>query len=431
MKKIFKKSVDRIGFAMYNYTYKIDKNTKLRKESIPMSKEKVILAYSGGLDTSVAITWLMKDYDVVAVCMDVGEGKDLDFIHDKALKVGAVESYVLDVKDEFAEEYVLPALQAHAYYEQKYPLVSALSRPVISKKLVEIAHKTGATTIAHGCTGKGNDQVRFEVAIAALDPNLKVIAPVREWKWSREEEIEYAKANGVPVPADLDNPYSVDQNLWGRANECGVLENPWNQAPEDAFGITTSPEEAPDTPEFVDIEFKEGKPVALNGEELKLADLIQKLNTIAGKHGVGRIDHVENRLVGIKSREIYECPGAITLLTAHKEIEDITLVREVSHFKPILENELSNLIYNALWFSPATEAIIAYIKETQKVVNGTARVKLYKGHAQVVARKSPNSLYDENLATYTSADSFDQDAAVGFIKLWGLPTQVNSQVNNK
>lgn len=396
-----------------------------------MSKEKVILAYSGGLDTSVAITWLMKDYDVVAVCMYVGEGKDLDFIHDKALKVGAVESYVLDVKDEFAEEYVLPALQAHAYYEQKYPLVSALSRPVISKKLVEIAHKTGATTIAHGCTGKGNDQVRFEVAIAALDPELKVIAPVREWKWSREEEIEYAKANGVPVPADLDNPYSVDQNLWGRANECGVLENPWNQAPEDAFGITNSPEEAPDTPEFIDIEFKEGKPVALNGKEMKLADLIQEVNAIAGKHGVGRIDHVENRLVGIKSREIYECPGAITLLTAHKEIEDITLVREVSHFKPILENELSNLIYNALWFSPATKAIIAYIKETQKVVNGTAKVKLYKGSAKVVARKSPNSLYDENLATYTSADSFDQDAAVGFIKLWGLPTQVNSQVNNK
>ncbi|EFW88406.1 argininosuccinate synthase [Streptococcus equinus] len=396
-----------------------------------MSKEKVILAYSGGLDTSVAITWLMKDYDVVAVCVDVGEGKDLDFIHDKALKVGAVESYVLDVKDEFAEEYVLPALQAHAYYEQKYPLVSALSRPVISKKLVEIAHKTGATTIAHGCTGKGNDQVRFEVAIAALDPELKVIAPVREWKWSREEEIEYAKANGVPVPADLDNPYSVDQNLWGRANECGVLENPWNQAPEDAFGITTSPEEAPNTPEFIDIEFKEGKPVALNGKEMKLAVLIQEVNAIAGKHGIGRIDHVENRLVGIKSREIYECPGAITLLTAHKEIEDITLVREVSHFKPILENELSNLIYNALWFSPATKAIIAYIKETQKVVNGTAKVKLYKGSAKVVARKSPNSLYDENLATYTSADSFDQDAAVGFIKLWGLPTQVNSQVNNK
>ncbi|HET1116327.1 TPA: argininosuccinate synthase [Streptococcus pneumoniae] len=393
-----------------------------------MSKEKVILAYSGGLDTSVAITWLKKDYDVVAVCMDVGEGKDLDFIHDKALKVGAVESYVIDVKDEFATDYVLVAHQSHAYYEQKYPLVSALSRPLISKKLVEIAHQIGATTIAHGCTGKGNDQVRFEVSIAALDLSLKVIAPVREWKWSREEEIYYAKENGVPVPADLDNPYSVDQNLWGRANECGILENPWNQAPEEAFGITSSPEAAPDMPEYIDIEFSEGVPVSLNGEVLKLADLIQKLNEIAGKHGVGRIDHVENRLVGIKSREIYECPGAVTLLTAHKEIEDLTLVREVAHFKPIIENELSNLIYNALWFSPATQALIAYIKETQKVVNGTAKVKLYKGSAQVVARKSPNSLYDENLATYTSADTFDQDAAVGFIKLWGLPTKVHSEV---
>ena len=395
-----------------------------------MTKEKLILAYSGGLDTSVAIAWLKKDYDVIAVCLDVGEGKDLEFIHDKALSIGAVESHVLDVKDEFAEEYVLPALQAHAYYEQKYPLVSALSRPLISKKLVEMAHKTGATAIAHGCTGKGNDQVRFEVAISALDPALKVVAPVREWKWAREEEIKFAIEHGVPVPANLDSPYSVDQNLWGRANECGVLENPWNEAPEDAFGITVAVEDAPDTPEYVDIEFKEGKPVAINGQEMKLADLIQKLNVMAGAHGVGRIDHVENRLVGIKSREIYECPGAVTLLAAHKEIEDLTLVREVSHFKPILENELSNLIYNALWFSPATKAIMAYIKETQKVVNGTAKVKLYKGSARVVARKSPNSLYDENLATYTAADSFDQDAAIGFIKLWGLPTQVNAQVNH-
>lgn len=395
-----------------------------------MTKEKLILAYSGGLDTSVAIAWLKKDYDVIAVCLDVGEGKDLEFIHDKALSIGAVESHVLDVKDEFAEEYVLPALQAHAYYEQKYPLVSALSRPLISKKLVEMAHKTGATAIAHGCTGKGNDQVRFEVAISALDPSLKVVAPVREWKWAREEEIKFAIEHGVPVPANLDSPYSVDQNLWGRANECGVLENPWNEAPEDAFGITVAVEDAPDTPEYVDIEFKEGKPVAINGQEMKLAALIQKLNVMAGAHGVGRIDHVENRLVGIKSREIYECPGAVTLLAAHKEIEDLTLVREVSHFKPILENELSNLIYNALWFSPATKAIMAYIKETQKVVNGTAKVKLYKGSARVVARKSPNSLYDENLATYTAADSFDQDAAIGFIKLWGLPTQVNAQVNH-
>lgn len=394
-----------------------------------MSKEKLILAYSGGLDTSVAIAWLKEKYDVVAVCMDVGEGKDLDFIHDKALMVGAVESFVIDVKDQFAEEFVLPALQAHTFYEQKYPLISALSRPLISQKLVEIAHQTNASLIAHGCTGKGNDQVRFEVAIAALDPDIKVIAPVREWKWSREEEINFAKENGVPVPADLDSPYSIDQNLWGRANECGVLENPWNQAPEEAFGITTSPEKAPNEPEFVDITFKAGKPIAINGQDMPLANLILELNKIAGAHGVGRIDHVENRLVGIKSREIYECPGAITLLTAHKEIEDITLVRELSHFKPILENEISNLIYNGLWFNPATDAIKAYIKQTQKNVNGIAKVKLYKGSAQVVARQSSNSLYDENLATYTAADSFDQDAAIGFIKLWGLPTQVNAQVN--
>ena len=393
-----------------------------------MVKEKVILAYSGGLDTSVAITWLNKDYDVIAVCMDVGEGNDLDFIHDKALKVGAIESHVIDVKDEFAEDYVLVALQGHTFYEQKYPLVSALSRPLISKKLVEIAHKTGATTIAHGCTGKGNDQVRFEVAIASLDPKLKVIAPVREWKWSREEEINYAKANGVPIPADLDSPYSVDQNLWGRANECGVLENPWNEAPEDAYDLTVAPEAAPDSPAYVNIDFEAGVPVALDGKKMKLADLILELNDLAGQHGVGRIDHVENRLVGIKSREIYECPGAVTLLAAHKEIEDLTLVRELAHFKPIIDNELSNLIYNGLWFNPATEALIAYLKSTQQVVNGTAKVKLYKGSVTVVARKSDNSLYDENLATYTSADTFDQDAAIGFIKLWGLPSKVHAEV---
>ena len=393
-----------------------------------MVKEKVILAYSGGLDTSVAITWLNKDYDVIAVCMDVGEGNDLDFIHDKALKVGAIESHVIDVKDEFAEDYVLVALQGHTFYEQKYPLVSALSRPLISKKLVEIAHKTGATTIAHGCTGKGNDQVRFEVAIASLDPSLKVIAPVREWKWSREEEINYAKANGVPIPADLDSPYSVDQNLWGRANECGVLENPWNEAPEDAYDLTVAPEAAPDSPVYVNIDFEAGVPVALDGKKMKLADLSLELNGLAGQHGVGRIDHVENRLVGIKSREIYECPGAVTLLAAHKEIEDLTLVRELAHFKPIIENELSNLIYNGIWFNPATEALIAYLKSTQQVVNGAAKVKLYKGSVTVVARKSDNSLYDESLATYTSADTFDQDAAIGFIKLWGLPSKVHAEV---
>ena len=397
-----------------------------------MSKEKVILAYSGGLDTSVAITWLKKDYDVIAVCMDVGEGKDLEFIHDKALTVGAVESYVLDVKDEFVEDYVLPALQAHAYYEQKYPLVSALSRPIIAKKLVEIAHKTGATTIAHGCTGKGNDQVRFEVAIAALDPSLKVVAPVREWKWSREEEIEYAKANGVPVPADLDNPYSVDQNLWGRANECGVLENPWNQAPEEAFGITNSPESAPDEAEYVDVTFKEGKPVALNGKEMKLADLIQEMNVIAGKHGVGRIDHVENRLVGMKSRGVYETPGGTILYKAHELLEMITLDRDTSHYKKLVAEKYGELVYNGKWFSPLREALAAFVDNTQQTVTGDVKLKLYKGNVINAGVTSPYTLYDENVASFgDDGGAYDQTDATGFINLFGLPTKVKALLDAK
>ena len=396
--------------------------------------KKVVLAYSGGLDTSVILKWLQDVYkcEVVTFTADLGQGEELEPARAKALKAGIKPKniYIDDLREEFVRDFVFPMFRANTVYEGEYLLGTSIARPLIAKRLIEITNMTGADAISHGATGKGNDQVRFEVAISALDPALKVVAPVREWKWAREEEIKFAIEHGVPVPANLDSPYSVDQNLWGRANECGVLENPWNEAPEDAFGITVAVEDAPDTPEYVDIEFKEGKPVAINGQEMKLAALIQKLNVMAGAHGVGRIDHVENRLVGIKSREIYECPGAVTLLAAHKEIEDLTLVREVSHFKPIMENELSNLIYNALWFSPATKAIMAYIKETQKVVNGTAKVKLYKGSARVVARKSPNSLYDENLATYTAADSFDQDAAIGFIKLWGLPTQVNAQVNH-
>ncbi|WP_088809222.1 MULTISPECIES: argininosuccinate synthase [Listeria] len=395
-----------------------------------MVKEKIILAYSGGLDTSVAIKWLVhSNYDVIACCLDVGEGKNLDFIKEKALEVGASASYTVDAKDEFAKEFALVALQAHAYYEGEYPLVSALSRPLIAKKLVEIAEKEGASAIAHGCTGKGNDQVRFEVAIHALAPHLKVVAPVRDWKWSREEEIAYAKENGIPIPIDLDNPFSVDQNLWGRSNECGVLENPWTAPPEAAYDLTASLENAPDAPEFIEIAFKSGVPIALNDEEMGLADLILALNQIAGKHGIGRIDHIENRLVGIKSREVYECPGAVTLITAHKALEDLTFVREMAHFKPLIEQKISETIYNGLWYSPLTEALISFLKTTQQYVNGVIRLKLYKGHAIVEGRKSPNSLYDENLATYTSADTFDQEAAVGFIKLFGLPTKVNAEVN--
>lgn len=397
-----------------------------------MANKKVVLAYSGGLDTSVAIPWLKEQgWDVIAVCLDVGEGKDLDFIKNKALQVGAIESYMVDAKDEFAEDFVLVSLQGHTWYEQKYPLVSALSRPLISKKLVEIANETGADAVAHGCTGKGNDQVRFEVSIKALNPDLKVLAPVREWGWSRDEEIEYAQKHGVPVPATIDSPFSIDQNLWGRANEAGVMEDPWVAPPEEAYGLTVSIENAPDTPEYIEIEFVQGKPIALNGQEMKLADLIQELNRVAGAHGVGRIDHVENRLVGIKSREVYEIPGAKVLLTAHKELEDITLVKELAHFKPEIEKKLSEIIYDGLWFNPIRPALEAFLKETQKFVNGTVRVKLFKGHAIVEGRKSPNSLYSEELATYSKADQFNHASAIGFIELWGLPTVVASEVSKQ
>lgn len=397
-----------------------------------MSNKKVVLAYSGGLDTSVAIKWLQdQGHEVIAVCLDVGEGKDLDFIKEKALKVGAVESIVVDAKQEFVEEYALISLQGHTLYEEKYPLVSALSRPLISKKLVEIAQEKGAAAIAHGCTGKGNDQVRFEVSIQALSPGLEVLAPVREWKWSRDEEIEYAKQNNIPIPINLDSPYSIDQNLWGRANECGILENPWATPPEDAYELTQPLEKTPDEPEYVEIDFVEGVPVSLNGEKMDLNTMILTLNQIAGKHGIGRIDHVENRLVGIKSREVYEAPAAMTLIKAHKELEDLTLTKDVAHFKPIISQRLSQIIYDGLWFTPLREALVAFIKETQKVVTGTVRIKLFKGHAIVEGRKSPNSLYDEKLATYTTDDEFDHEAAVGFIKIFGLPAKVNSIVNKK
>ncbi|WP_273715099.1 argininosuccinate synthase [Leuconostoc mesenteroides] len=393
----------------------------------------LVLAYSGGLDTSVAIPWLKdKGYDVIAVVLDVGQhGKNLNEIQAKALKVGAKQAIVIDAKAEFADKYVAPVIKANMMYEGEYPMVSALSRPLIIKKLVDIAHENDAVAIAHGSTGHGNDQVRFEAAIHALDPDMKIEAPIRDFQWSREEEIQYAQEHDVPVPIDLDSPYSIDENLWGRANEAGILENPWNQAPEDAFALTTAIEDAPDTPEFIDVTFEAGVPVALNGEVLSLEKLIVAVNEIAGKHGIGRIDHIENRLVGIKSREIYEAPAAAVLMTAHKDLEDLTLERDIAHFKPIVEQQLANLVYEAKWVSPLFDSLMAFIDSTQQNVNGVVKMKLFKGNATAVARQSENnSLYDEDLATYTSSSSFDQASAVGFIKLWTLSNTVYEQVNH-
>ena len=395
--------------------------------------KKIVLAYSGGLDTSVAIPWLKdKGYDeIIAVCLNVGQpGTDMDFIQKKALEVGASESYAIDAQDEFADKYVAPVIKSNALYEGDYPLVSALSRPLIIDHLVKIAHDHGATAIAHGSTGKGNDQVRFEAAIHALDPDLEIEAPIRDFHWSREEEIDYAKEHNVPVPIGKKSPYSIDCNLWGRANEAGILENPWNQAPDDAWGMSVSPEEAPDEPVFLDLTFEKGLPVAIDGTPMPLATLIKNLNKVAGDNGIGRIDKIENRMVGIKSREVYEAPGAAVIMTAHHELENLTLEHDIAHYKPLIEQQITNMIYEAKWITPLFDALMAFVDETQKNVNGVVKMKLYKGNVTAVARKSPNSLYDENLATYTSADSFDQEAAAGFIKLWTLPATVYEQVNH-
>ncbi|MCL1799217.1 MAG: argininosuccinate synthase [Eggerthellaceae bacterium] len=393
-----------------------------------MAKDKVILAYSGGLDTSVCIKWLQEEYglDVIALVGDVGQEHDgLQAIKEKALKSGAVACEVIDMKEEFVNEYLTKAIAANAMYENKYPLLSALSRPVISKYLVEAAHQHKAKYIAHGCTGKGNDQVRFESSVSVLDPTLKVIAPVREWDLkTRAEEIEWAQAHGIDVPVTKDSPYSIDDNLWGRAIECGVLEDPWNEPPEDIFTITASPLEAPGQPEYVEVEFKEGIPCALDGKAMSFLDIIYELNALVGKHGFGRIDMIENRLVGVKSRECYEVPAGLALIMAHRALEDLCLERDVLHYKLSIEQSWAVAVYNGQWFSPLKNALDAFCATTQGDVNGTVRLKLFKGSCLVVGSKSVSSLYDYALATYDKEDAFDHGAAKGFIALHGLSTKV-------
>jgi len=387
-------------------------------------REKVVLAYSGGLDTSICIKWLIDehDLDVIAVIGEVGqEHEGLEAIRQKALRTGAIEAYVVDMREEFVNEYLTDAIRANALYENKYPLLSALSRPVISKHLVEIAHQHGAKYIAHGCTGKGNDQVRFETSVWLLDPSLQIIAPVREWPFkTRPEEIEWAAEHGVEVPVTNAKPYSIDDNLWGRAIECGVLEDPMNEPPEDIYTMTDSPENAPDKAEYVDIQFEAGIPCALNGEKLSFIDIIYKLNEIAGRNGYGRLDMIENRLVGVKSRECYEQPAALALITAHKALEDMCLEREVLHYKLGIEQKWAECVYYGQWFAPLKAALDAFIASTQDGVTGLVRCKFYKGSCTVVGRKSDYSLYSYELATYDKEDQFNHESSAGFIELFAL-----------
>ena len=395
--------------------------------------DKVVMAYSGGLDTSVAIRWLKETYnlDVIAVTVDVGNERDLSLVREKALNTGASKAVVIDAKENFVSDYVFPALKADAIYEGEYPLATALSRPLIAKLLVDTARKEKAQAVAHGCTGKGNDQVRFEVSISALAPELKVIAPAREWGMTRQETINYAQRYGIPVPITIDSPYSIDENLWGKSIECGVLEDPWVEPPEEVFTWTKSPDAAPNEAGYVEIGFERGIPVALDGQKVTGVSLIQRLNVMAGAHGVGRIDHLESRLVGIKSREIYEAPAAVVLLKAHRALEALTLSKDQMRFKQKVAQDYADLIYNGLWFTALHQDLAAYIQSSQRFVSGEVRLKLFKGSCRIVGRKSPFSLYSHGLATYDEGDQFDQSASPGFIHIWGLPAKTQAQRQHK
>ena len=391
---------------------------------------KVVLAYSGGVDTSVCIPYLKQEWgvqEVITLAADLGQGDELEPIRQKALESGASQSLVADVKESFVKDYAFPALQANTLYENRYPLSTALARPLIAKMLVEAAQEYGADAVAHGCTGKGNDQVRFDVSIAALNPNLKVLAPAREWGMSREETIAYGERFGIPSPVKKKSPYSIDRNLLGRSIEAGPLEDPWTEPLEEIYLMTKAIADTPNEPEYVEIGFEQGIPTSLNGAAQTPVELIEQLNQIVGNHGVGRIDMVENRLVGIKSREIYEVPALLVLILAHRDLESLTLTADVTHYKRGVEETYSQLIYNGLWYSPLKAALDGFIRQTQERVSGTIRIKLFKGNATIVGRKSDKSLYTPDLATYGAEDRFDHKAAEGFIYVWGLPTRIWSQ----
>jgi argininosuccinate synthase len=386
--------------------------------------KKVVLAYSGGLDTSCAVKWLGETHglDVICFCAFIGEVKEKAPLVRRAQAAGAVKTFIVDLKAEFARDYIMPALWAHARYEGKYPLATALGRPLIAKHLVDVAQKEGAEFVAHGCTGKGNDQVRLEVGVRTLDPDLKIIAPLRDWEFkTREEEIEYAKKSGIPIDVTKKSPYSIDKNIWGIAIEAGILEDPMVEPPEDAYVMTCAPSKTPKKPRYIEIVFEKGVPVKLNGKRMPLVDLIEHLNVIAGRYGVGRFDMIENRLVGIKSREVYEAPAADVLLKAHEELEGFVMDREFLHYKRLLSEKYAELVYFGLWFSPLKRSLDAFFASNQARVTGKVRFKLDRGHAVCVGRESNYALYQEKLATYSKGDIFDRKAAVGFMKLWGLP----------
>ncbi|MEE9284918.1 MAG: argininosuccinate synthase [Dehalococcoidia bacterium] len=392
--------------------------------------EKIVLAYSGGLDTSVAVRWLHERYgmDVVTMTADLGGEGSVDGVREKALQAGAVNAHVVDARQRFVDEYIVPALQAGALYQGVYPLATALGRPLIARLLVDTARKEGATAVAHGCTGKGNDQVRLDVSVQALAPDLKIVAPAREWEMTdRAIEIAYAKKHGIPVPVTVDRPYSIDENLWGRSIEGGILEDAGAEPPEEVYAWTRSPGDAPDEPAYVEVSFARGVPVALNGEDLDGVSLIRHMNALAGEHGVGRIDHIEDRLVGIKSREIYEAPAATVLGQAHRALEALTLSKDQIRFKARVAQEYADLVYNGLWFTAMRQDLAAYVRSTQRYVSGTVRVRLHKGAATVVGRQAEASLYRRDLSTYGDEDAFDHQAAEGFIHLWGLPARTQAQ----